>query len=301
MKRISALASAAIMILSVCGFALAETPASKDVAPAAAAATAPAPARPAPETVLARVGAKEILERDVDDILATLDPQRAAMYDTERGRKAVLDEVITMEVFSLWGNENAIDKDPEFARALDAMRKDLVRTFAVKRLFGDVTVSDQDAKLFYDKNQTAFTVPESVKVSHVLVKDEAEAKKVLEEIKAGLVFEEAAKKYSSCPSKDQGGDLGFVQKGQTVPEFETAAFALKKDEMSAPVKTQFGWHIIKLFDRKAPGAKPFADVKEEIKTELLKDKKAKMYTDEVAKLREKYKVEVVSADAAPKK
>ena len=71
--------------------------------------------------------------------------------------------------------------------------------------------------------------------------------------------------------------------------------------MSAPVKTQFGWHIIKLFDRKAPGAKPFADVKEEIKTELLKDKKAKMYTDEVAKLREKYKVEVVSADAAPKK
>jgi peptidyl-prolyl cis-trans isomerase C len=287
------------MVLAACGFALAEAPVSPDAAPAAV--TAPSPARPAPETVLAKVGDREIREKDVDDILATLDPQRAAMYDTERGRKAVLDEVITMEVFSLWGKENDVEKDPEFSRALDAMRKDLVRSFAVKRLFRDVAVSDQDAKMFYDKNQSAFAVPESVKVSHVLVKEEAEAKKVLDEIKGGLAFEEAAKKYSSCPSKEQGGDLGYIQKGQTVPEFETVAFALKKDEMSAPVKTQFGWHVIKLFDRKAPGTKPFADVKDEIKTELLKDKKTKLYTDEVAKLREKYKVEVVSADVAPKK
>ncbi|VVB66244.1 Foldase protein PrsA [Candidatus Gugararchaeum adminiculabundum] len=85
-----------------------------------------------------------------------------------------------------------------------------------------------------------------IRASHILVSNLDEANSVLSELKSGKSFSDLAKKFSSCPSKSQGGDLGFFGKGQMVKEFETAAFALKEGEVSAPVKTQFGYHLIKL-------------------------------------------------------
>jgi len=89
-----------------------------------------------------------------------------------------------------------------------------------------------------------------VRASHILVSSEREANRILDDIRKGKEFSEMAKRYSSCPSGKSGGDLGFFGKGQMVKEFEDAAFSLKDGELSKPIKTQFGYHIIKVTARK---------------------------------------------------
>ena len=89
-----------------------------------------------------------------------------------------------------------------------------------------------------------------VRASHILVNTEQEAKKILEQLNAGSKFEELAKQFSSCPSGQKGGDLGFFTRGKMVPEFEQAAFSMKKGQVSGPVRTAFGFHIIKVTDTK---------------------------------------------------
>ncbi|HFJ9439105.1 peptidylprolyl isomerase PrsA [Bacillus sp. BLCC-B18] len=124
------------------------------------------------------------------------------------------------------------------------------------------TITDKELKDNYK--------PE-IKASHILVKDEATAKKVKEELGQGKSFEELAKQYSEDTSKEKGGDLGFFGPGKMVKEFEDAAYKLKKDEVSEPVKTQFGYHIIKVTDIKEP-EKSFEQSKADIKKELVEKK-----------------------------
>jgi len=93
-------------------------------------------------------------------------------------------------------------------------------------------------------------MPKEVRASHILVKTEAEANEILFDLKRGASFEDMAMKKSLCPSKSKGGDLGFFTRGRMVKEFEDAAFSLQKGELSKPVKTQFGYHIIKVTDQK---------------------------------------------------
>ena len=249
---------------------------------------------PSPETVLAVVDGTEIKMKDVQDILARLDPQRAAMYDNEPGHRAILEELVNMELFYRYGQQQKVSANPEFERNLESLKKDLTRKFAIDTLLGDVTVTDEEVAAYYEKNKDKFEVPESVRASHILVSDDVEMKKVQEDLKGGMSFEDAAKKHSTCPSKEQGGDLGFFSKGQMVPEFETAAFAMKAGETTPePVKTQFGLHLIKVTEKKEASVRPLAEMKDEIREGLLNEKKAKVYQDQLTKLREEYKGEIV--------
>lgn len=163
--------------------------------------------------------------------------------------------------------------EAEFAKALkDAqMTLDDLREFTKNRLLqervnnkvvGKITVTDQEMQDYYEKNKDQFKEPEQVKVSHILVKTEDEAKKIREEIVGGLDFAEAAKKYSTeAATKRKGGDLGFVQKGVMAAEFDQAAFALDVGQVSQPVKTQFGWHLIKMFEQKEARDRSFDEIK----------------------------------------
>lgn len=300
----SAGALVAILLLAAAAAGVAETkaPASKDVAPEAAQKQAQDG-----EKVMAKVDGMEIKLKDVREIIAQLDPQRAAMYDNEMGHRAVLEEMISLEVFARRGEELGVEKDPDFVKSMEGIRKELLRRFAVDKTLKDVTVTDQEVKEYYDKNKDRFATPESVRASHILVSDDAEMKKVQDDLKGGMSFEDAAKKHSTCPSKEKGGDLGFFSKGQMVPEFEKAAFAMKPGETSKePVKTQFGLHLIKVVEKKEASVHPFDEVKEQIKETVLTEKQGKLYQEELAKLREKYKVAIVeekrpepAADAKP--
>ncbi|MBN1456956.1 MAG: peptidylprolyl isomerase [Sedimentisphaerales bacterium] len=136
-------------------------------------------------------------------------------------------------------------------------------------------VTEEAAKAYYDENIKQFTNEEQAKASHILIdtrgKDEAgkveakaQAEDILKQVKDGGDFAELAKTYSSCPSKSKGGDLGYFEKGRMVPEFSQAAFALNIGEVSDIVETQFGYHIIKLTDKKEAGVLKFEDEKDKI-------------------------------------
>jgi peptidyl-prolyl cis-trans isomerase C len=186
----------------------------------------------------------------------------------------------------------------------ELVRKDIVINSLVdKEVAAKIAVSDADAKKFYDENIDKFKQGENIRASHILcgidpkataeekkkAKEKAEA--LLKEIKAGKDFAELAKTNSTCPSSAQGGDLGEFGKGQMVPSFEAAAFALKPGEVSDVVETQFGYHIIKLTEKKEAGVTKFDEVKERIQEYLKGTKMQKAVADYIDNLKGKAKIE----------
>lgn len=258
-----------------------------------------------PEKVLARVEGQEIKEKDVDQIIRMMGPQGAMMYDNPQGRKAVLDELVSMRLFALKGAAEKLDQTPDFQAALETFRVQSLARAAIDAALKDVSVTDEEAKNFYDGHPDQFTQPERVHVRHILVSDDVTSAdtiaKVQAELKGGASFDELAKAHSLCPSSAQGGDLGEVSKGQMVPEFESAAFALKNPgDVSEPVKTQFGWHVIKLESRIPETVEPFDTVKPQLLQYLANEKKGEAFKAATELLKKTYKVEMlVSEDVAP--
>ena len=153
-------------------------------------------------------------------------------------------------------------------------------------------VTEEEIKAAYDAESAKVAQTERVRARHILLATEKEAVDIVGRIKAGEKFEDLAKKYSLDGSKDYGGDLGYFTAPEMVAEFSKAAFALKVGEVSQPVKTDFGWHVIKLEDRKLGAAQPFDQVKAAIRNVLLR-KKVQETMDE---LRKTAKVEVLDED-----
>ena len=251
-----------------------------------------------PEKVLAKVADREIREKDIDQVIRMMGPQGAMMYDNPQGRRAVLDELVSMHLFALKGAEEKLDQTPEFKTAVETFRNQSLARAAIDASLKDVTVSDEEAKKFYDEQPDQFTQPERVHVRHVLISDDVTSAdaiaKIQADLKAGVSFDEVAKSRSLCPSAAQGGDLGEVSKGQMVPEFEAAAFALKNPgDLSEPVKTQFGWHIIRLEGRTPSSVEPFDTVKPQLVQYLTNEKKGEAFKNAVEGLKKTYKVEML--------
>lgn len=192
--------------------------------------------------------------------------------------------------------------------SIDTIKNDIKSRLSINKLLemeiGDKkVVAEKDIKTFYTENSNFFKKPGGVKASHILIKvaegsDEkliAEARKKMEGIlakaRSGETFGELAKKYSQGPSASKEGDLGFFGRGQMVKPFEDAAFSLKNGEISDIVSTQFGLHIIKVFEHKKEGTAPYEEVKESIEQYLTKMEKEKLMVDYVNKLRSNSTIE----------
>lgn len=152
-------------------------------------------------------------------------------------------------------------------------------------------VSEAKVKEYYDANIAKAEAETEAHAAHILVTSKAEAQKVIDGIKAGETFEAAAKKASKDSSAANGGDLGWFKKADMVPEFSNAVFALKKGEVSGPVESQFGWHVIKLIDTRKAAKPTFAEAQEEIMRSLMREQGSKVMED----LRKASKVEIVGA------
>lgn len=197
---------------------------------------------------------------------------------------------------------NMTEKEVEIFTREDMVIGNLIET----KIVANTKVTDEEAKKFYTDNKDKFRREESVRASHILVgadqkaspedrkkaKEKAEA--LLKQLKGGADFAELAKKESSCPSSAQGGDLGFFGKGQMVPEFEKASFALKPGEVSDVVETQFGYHIIKLAEKKDAETVPFEEAKARIVQFLTQQKVQKGIGDYAEELKKKGKVEILA-------
>ncbi|HEX3029309.1 MAG TPA: peptidylprolyl isomerase [Clostridia bacterium] len=240
--------------------------------------------------VLAVVGGREITEKDYEFLLRNLDQQTAMQFYSAEGKKRLVGELINQELIYLDAVKNGVDKDEEFVKELDKIKSNFLKQYAVGKLVRNADVSESEVKSYFVANREQFKTPESVKASHILVGSEDKALEVLDEINGGMVFEEAAKEYSTCPSRAKGGDLGYFTRGQMVPEFEAAAFELPIGEISIPVKTQFGYHIIKVIDKKAEVSQNFDEVKDQLKQQMTAKKQEEIYLKKVNELMSQYEI-----------
>jgi len=242
------------------------------------------------DTVLAIVNGKEIKSTAVDKFIKNLGNQ--STQNTPEGRKRILNELIQQELLYADAIDNHYDEDEEFLTRLDETEAEMLKQYAVYKLFKDITVTDKDVENYYKENRTNFFRDTSYRASHILLKDEQTANKVKEEIDNGLLFEQAALKYSLCPSKQKGGDLGFFQKGKMVKEFEDKVFEMEINQISEPVQTKYGYHIIKLTDKKEPGIMPLEIIKDNLKRDLMRAKQNYFYNQKIKELKDKYIIEM---------
>ncbi|TLN04346.1 peptidylprolyl isomerase, partial [bacterium] len=228
--------------------------------------------------VLAEVNGKAITAEDFRKELERLPPYLKPMVQSAEGKKQLLDSMRVREIILEKAKKDGVDKSKEVADRLDDLRERLiVETYVKKKVEQEAKVSDEEMKKFYDENKEKFKSGEQVQASHILVKTEKEAQDILAQLKKGASFEELAKKYSTDSTAAKGGDLGWFSKGAMVPEFDKAAFGLKVGELSGIVKTQFGFHIIKVTGKRPAGVRTFDEVKEQIKANLLPAKQQEVF------------------------
>ena len=228
--------------------------------------------------VMAEVNGGSITTGDFERELKNLPEYLKAMADTPQGRKEMLDTMVIRELILQQASKDGLDKGPEIEEKLQDLKKRLiVESFLKKKVETESNVSDEDLKKFYEQNKDKFKTGEQIKASHILVKTEKEAKDILTQIKSGGNFEELAKKNSVDSSSAKGGDLGWFGKGSMVPAFEKAALALKEGQVSDVVKSDFGFHIIKLTGKRAAGIRPLEEVKEQIKGAIMPSKQQEVF------------------------
>ncbi len=244
-------------------------------------------------SVVARIGSEDITEAEVLEFIQPFGQQAIMLYGSEQGRKMIIDDVISMRLYALDAEASKLDQTPEFQAQLLSAKRAMLAQAAMRETIKNLTVTDEEAKKFYDENPAMFKQPERIRARHILVSGDEELAKVQDELKAGKSFDVVAKEFSRDPgSAANGGDLGEFPRGMMVPEFEKAAFDLKNPgDVSAPVKTQFGWHIIKLEQRIPESVIPFEQIKDRLIQELKDQKTQKVLQDKSKELEEKYKVE----------
>ncbi len=203
----------------------------------------------------------------------------------------VVEFLVERHLLAQLANKEGISDSEDYRRRLAAYQAKALRDSYLAQKIGP-QVSEAELKLAYDEESKKLTETERLRARHILVATEKEATDILAKIKKGSKFEDLAKQYSLDGSKDYGGDLGYFTQPEMVPEFSKAAFSLEKGQMSKPVKTDFGWHVIRVEDRKMGVAQPYDQVKGAIRNVLVRKKvQAKL-----SELRKIAKVEVIDED-----
>jgi peptidyl-prolyl cis-trans isomerase C len=249
---------------------------------------APLPAA-ADDPVVARVNGVDIKQSDLDFAASEVGPRLASLAAAER-RRVLLQYVIENELMAGAGQKDSLDKADSFpGRAQYHQRRALRDAFFDVKIHDAVT--EADAKKIYDEKIVQLKPEQEVHARHILVATEAEAKEVAERLKKGEDFATVAKEKSKDTGAE-GGDLGFFARGQMLKPFEEAAFALDVGQISEPVQTQFGWHIIKVEAKRDQPLPTFDQVKEAIIAQLVQQKAQEVVTG----LRDAAKIEVVDAE-----
>lgn len=243
--------------------------------------------------VLAQVGGKPITEEDVTRFIQALGRNGQA-YNNPQGRAAVLDQLIAQRLFLLDAQRNLYEREPAFKAQLAAVKDQLLMEYSITKCLQGVRVTEEEVKAYYEAHKDELQADESVNASHILVDSEEKAEQLLAAIRAGEIsFEDAARQSSTCPSGQQGGSLGDFARGQMVPEFDQAVFALEEGELCGPVKTQFGYHLIRLNKKNATTPISYADIREELYQQVSQEKQQEAYQKKINQLKILYPVDKV--------
>src|ERR1700736_2503713 len=239
----------------------------------------------AEDAVLAKVNGSEIRPSDLALAEEGMGP-RLAQMDPATKKENVLAFLIDMKIVAKAAEDKKVENSEDFKKRLSFSRNRLLMD-SLLASEGKAATTDEAMKKVYEDASKQITGEQEVHARHILVETEDEAKAVEDELKKGADFAELAKKKSKDPGASDGGDLGFFTKDQMVPEFSAVAFALEPGKVSDPVKSQFGWHVIKVEEKRNRKAPDFDQVRAQIETYVTR----KAQGDYVAKLREAAKVE----------
>ncbi len=250
------------------------------------------------ESVLAIVNGEVITIDEYNEKLKRLSTFEKARYRGEEGHKEFLNALVHKKLMVQNARKMGLDKDAEVQKKIEALMQEVTERVLIEKLieleiWGKVVVTDKEAKAYYDKHKDEFQEKEEVRISHILVATEEEAQKIRQELEKGADFAELAREKSiDQNAAKQGGDLGYFERGRLLPEFEKVTFGLKVGEVSDVVKTKFGYHIVKLEDKKEAAIKEFYEVSDEIKKKLISGKQQEEYQNWLRQMEEKSKIEI---------
>ncbi len=242
--------------------------------------------------VLVKVGNAVITQDDFIKEVTRIPEWAREQFSGKEGKDKFLEELIKRELVYQDAKKMKLDKDPEYVEKIKEFEKmNLISLILKKEVEEKAKVADAEVKEFFDKNADKFTVGTTVRASHILIDNEEQAQKIRERIRKGENFAKLAQALSKDKgSATKGGDIGYFGSGQMVPEFERAVMALKVGEVSDPVKTRFGYHIIQLTDVKKGEVASFEQSKEAIKRQLLAEKQRGLIDSYIANLMKQGKI-----------
>ncbi len=244
------------------------------------------------EKILAKVGALTVTENEVNEFLAGLGA-RGQAYNNPEGKRVILEQLIGNKLILQDARRNLLEGEAEYRAELAKLKEKLLISYAQNKILSAVKVKDEEVAEYYESHKEELAGGESVSAAHILVDTEEKALEILSKIKAGEVsFEDAARENSSCPSGENGGDLGTFTRGQMVPEFDKAVFEMQVGEITdAPVKTQFGYHLIKLNAKNEASVPALDEIKSELAEMLVGEKRREAYEKKLNQLKIVYPVD----------
>lgn len=245
----------------------------------------------AQERVIAKVNGKTITEADMRLAEAEVGSDLNSLPESAR-RRVLVEFLIENQLFASAAEGQKLDSGTAFDERMQYWRRRALRDAYFDRSVKDA-VNPADARKFYDKQFSGPQAGEEVRARHILVETREKARDLFEKIAHGADFAQLAREHSKDPgSKDRGGDLGYFGRGSMVPQFEEAAFGTNKGEVAQPFETQFGWHILKVDDKRVRAAPAFDAVKDNIIGALIHEKAKEVAAD----LRNKAHIEYVDPD-----
>ncbi len=246
-----------------------------------------------PDDVVAKVGDAEITEADIAFAARDIGKELQRFPPTQ-WRQLLLDAVVDMELLAQAARAEGIDQDPDFKKQLEFLELQALRNaYLAQKVAG--SVSEDEVKAAYEKEFADFEGPEEIRARHILVKEKAEAEALIKDLDGGADFAELAREKSTGPSGPNGGDLGYFAKGQMVPAFQDVAFALEPGAYTKePVETQFGWHVIKLEDKRRQEKPALEQVEAGLRQKLIRER----YDAKMAELKETVSVEILDEELA---
>jgi len=243
------------------------------------------------DKILARAGNEYISLSDFKARIARMPSYYQNVV--EKNKKRYLDEMIAEKLFYDEALRSGVHKDREVVDVInEAKKKIIIAKFIKTEVEDKAQVSEADMVKFYEEHKGDYKAPDMWRASHILVATDTEARAILDALAKGASFEELARQKSTDATSSRGGDIGYFRLGQLVPDFEKACIKLNVGQTSDVVHTQFGYHIIKLTEKKEPGAETFDKARPAIEAELKKAKRRVLFDELLMRLKGKYGVEI---------
>lgn len=242
-----------------------------------------------PETILASFSGQTITLGEFNQLWEEVPED----YKLQLDKSMVLDQMISEKLLIQEAKNMGLEEDNDVLEQIKKISEQiLVQVLIEREILDKAKIDDEEILEYYEQNKDSFTEKEQVYLYNILLETEEEAQDILEQLKAGGDFSEIAKEKSTGPSAAQGGDLGYLARGTIILEIEEVVFALELEELSEVIKTDFGFHILKITEKKPESVTTLEDIKEDIIQTLLPDKQKEAFESLLEELKNKSEIEI---------